>query len=203
MGGIKRLVVATGNAHKTEEIRAMLGDLVGEVADLRAHPEVGEIDETGASFLENATLKALGAAGVLGGETWVLADDSGLEVDALDGAPGVYSARYSGAGATDASNREKLLAELARAGARGKARAGRFRCVLVLARGGEVVASFEGSCEGVIANREWGGGGFGYDPLFIPEGECATFGELSAEVKNSMSHRARALEGLKAWLRER
>ena len=112
----------------------------------------------------------------------------------------MYSARYSGEGASDAGNREKLLAELAAAGARGKARSGRFRCVLVLAKGREHIASFDGSCEGVIANSEKGDGGFGYDPLFIPEGECATFGELPAGVKNSMSHRARALEKLRAWL---
>lgn len=199
---MERLVIATGNTHKTEEIREMLGDLVGEVTDLKSHPEVGEIEETGTNFIENATLKAVGAGEVLGGDVWVLADDSGLEVDALGGAPGVYSARYSGEGATDASNREKLIAELAKAGARGKERAGRFRCVLVLAKGTEVIASFDGACEGVIANGESGAGGFGYDPLFIPEGECATFGELSAEVKNSMSHRARALAGLKAWLAE-
>lgn len=197
---IGRLVVATGNAHKTDEIRAMLGDLVAEIEDLSSHPEIGEIAETGSTFEQNAGLKALGVAGVLGADTWVLADDSGLEVDALGGAPGVYSARYSGVAATDASNRAKLLAELARGGARGKSRAARFRCVLVLALGPELVASFDGSCEGVIANVEKGGGGFGYDPLFIPEGECSTFGELPAEVKNSMSHRARALEKLREWM---
>lgn len=196
----ERLVVATGNAHKTEEIRAVLGDLVAEVVDLRAYPEVGEIEETGTTFEANAALKALGAAAVLGDDVWVLADDSGLEVDALDGAPGVYSARYSGEGASDAGNREKLLAELERVGARGKARGGRFRCVLVLARGGEVVGRFDGACEGVIANGEKGEGGFGYDSLFIPGGECASFGELSAEVKNGMSHRGKALAGLREWL---
>jgi XTP/dITP diphosphohydrolase len=198
-----RLVIATGNAHKTEEIREMLGELVGEMTDLKSHPEVGEIEETGTTFEQNATLKAVGAGKLLGDDVWVLADDSGLEVDALDRAPGVYSARYSGEGATDASNREKLIAELAKTGARGKGRSGRFRCVLVLAKGTKVIATFDGACEGVIANGESGEGGFGYDRLFIPDGECATFGELSAEVKNSMSHRARALEGLKMWLEER
>jgi len=197
---MERLVIATGNAHKTDEIREMLGGRVAEVVDLRAHPEVGEIEETGSTFEQNAILKAVGAGRVLGVEVWVLADDSGLEVDAFDGAPGVYSARYAGESATDADNRSKLLAELGRAGARGKARSARFRCVLVLARGTEVVATFDGACEGVIGNIEKGDGGFGYDTLFIPDGECATFGELSAEVKNRMSHRARALEGLCAWL---
>ncbi len=202
MSLFKRLIIATGNAHKTEEIAAMLGELVGEVRDLRDFPEVGEIEETGVTFEENSTLKALGVAAVVGEDAWVLADDSGLEVDALKGAPGVYSARYSGEGATDASNRQKLLEELERVGARGKERSARFRCVLVLARGGEKVAVFDGACEGVIANEERGDGGFGYDPLFIPEGECASFGQLGAEVKNSMSHRARALQGLREWLLE-
>ncbi len=194
----QRLVVATGNAHKTEEIRALLGDLIPEVVDLRAHPEVGEIAETGTTFEANATLKALGAGAVLGDDVWVLADDSGLEVDALGGAPGVYSARYAGVGASDAANREKLLRELM--GVDGAARGARFRCVLVLARGAEVLATFDGACEGAIADAELGDGGFGYDPLFVPEGESASFGELPAEVKNRMSHRARALAGLRRWL---
>ena len=197
---IERLVIATGNPHKTGEIRDLLGGLVGEVVDLSSHPEVGEIAETGTTFEENARLKALGASAVLGVGTWVLADDSGLEVDALAGAPGVYSARYAGSGASDASNREKLLGALAEAGARGKARSARFRCVLVLARGGEAIEVFEGSCEGLIANREKGGLGFGYDPVFIPDGHCETFGELPPQVKNRISHRARALEQLRTWL---
>ncbi len=199
---LEHLVVATGNAHKTAEIAVVLGDLVQQVEDLRAYPEVGEIAETGTTFLANARLKALGASAALGDRVWVLADDSGLEVDALGGAPGVYSARYSGEGATDASNRAKLLEELAAVGARGKGRSARFRCVLVLARGGDEVATFDGAVEGVIANGEKGEGGFGYDPLFIPEGECATFGELPAATKNAMSHRGRALAGLRAWLGE-
>ncbi|MFT5856697.1 MAG: XTP/dITP diphosphohydrolase, partial [Verrucomicrobiales bacterium] len=144
-------------------------------------------------FEENASIKALEASKVLGVGVSVLSDDSGLEVDALDGAPGVYSARYSGEGATDESNRVKLLEELERAGARGKLRSGRFRCTMVLASGGEKLAVFDGSVEGVIVNEEKGDGGFGYDPIFVPDGYCETFGQLSTEVKNRESHRARAL----------
>ncbi|MGI9243432.1 MAG: non-canonical purine NTP pyrophosphatase, partial [Verrucomicrobiales bacterium] len=136
------LVIATHNAHKTEEIRAILGAHFGEILDLSSYPDIPPADETGTTFEENATIKALEASRALGEGVSVLSDDSGLEVDALEGAPGVYSARYSGEGATDASNRVKLLAELERVGARGKERSGRFRCVMVLVRGGEKLAVF-------------------------------------------------------------
>ena len=188
------LVIATHNQHKTEEIRAILGDYYAEIVDLCRFPDIPPADETGATFEENATIKALEASRRLGEGASVLSDDSGLEVDALGGAPGVYSARFSGEGATDATNRAKLLHELEVAGARGKARSARFRCVMVLVRGGEKLAVFEGAVEGVITNQEKGGGGFGYDPLFIPDGHCQTFGELSQEIKNRESHRARALQ---------
>jgi len=133
-----------------------------------------------------------------GPEPWVRADDSGLEVDALNGEPGVHSALYSGRHGDNAGHRAKLLAELDRVGARGRARSARFKCVLALARAGEVVAEFTGAVEGEIAPSERGTGGFGYDPLFIPEGESATFGELPESVKNALSHRARALAALTA-----
>ena len=107
------------------------------------------------------------------------------------------SARFSGDGATDASNRALLLEKLE--GVRGKERAARFRCVVALARGGRIHAHFSGSVEGVIINLEKGAGGFGYDPLFVPEGHCETFAELGAEIKNRLSHRGRALEALKIW----
>ena len=193
------LVVATGNAHKTAEIAAMLGARFDEVRDLRAFPDLPPADETGATFAENAALKALAISRALPAML-VLADDSGIEVDALDGCPGVYSARYAGPGATDADNRRKLLAELEAEGARGKARTARFRCVLVLARGGEILHSCDGAVEGILANGEKGAGGFGYDSLFIPEGYCETFGQLPESTKNAFSHRARAMEKLIAWL---
>jgi XTP/dITP diphosphohydrolase len=190
----RRLLVSTRNAHKVAEIRDILGSDF-EVLDLSAISGVGEVEETGVTFEENATLKAQAVSGHFDG--WVIADDSGLEVDALDGAPGVFSARFSGAGATDASNRALLVKKLD--GVRGGERSARFRCVIVLARGGRKLAAFNGSVEGVIINLEKGSGGFGYDPLFVPEGHCKTFAQLGAEVKNTLSHRARALEGLLAW----
>ena len=193
------LILATHNTHKTEEIRGMLGGFFDEVVDLTSFPEIPEADETGTTFSANAAIKATEASAAMP-EALVVADDSGLEVDALDGAPGVYSARYSGEGATDESNRVKLLEELKRKGARGKSRSGRFRCVLAVARGGEVIREFDGAVEGIIANEAKGDNGFGYEPLFIPEGHCETFGQLPPETKHGMSHRGRALEKLKAWL---
>jgi XTP/dITP diphosphohydrolase len=188
------VLVSTRNAHKLVEIRQILGARF-EVLDLSALPDFGEVEETGETFEENASLKALAASAHF--EGWVLADDSGLEVDALGGAPGVRSARFSGDGATDASNRAMLLEKLE--GIRGKERAARFRCVVALACGGRIHQHFSGTVEGVIINLEKGAGGFGYDPLFVPEGHCETFAELGAEIKNRLSHRGRALEALKIW----
>ena len=196
------LVIATHNSHKTDEIRDMLGSLVRTVLDLTQFPDISPADETGTTFLANATIKALAASKALPAGTWVLADDSGLEVDALNGEPGVYSARYSGPDATDASNREKLLLELKNSGARGKTRSARFRCVLVLAKDGTVIADCDGSVEGIITNEEKGDGGFGYDSLFVPHGYCETFGQLPPEVKNSLSHRARAIHALQQILED-
>lgn len=193
-----RLLIATKNAHKTAEIRAMMG-AEWEVTDLTAHPEIPSPEETGETFAENAAIKALAAAEQFKG--LVLSDDSGLEVDALDGAPGVRSARYAGADATDADNRARLLKELEGIGARGKARTARFRCVMVLAEAGRLLGTFDGAVEGIIVNQEKGAGGFGYDPLFVPEGYCETFGQLPAEVKNQLSHRARALEKVRSFLK--
>ena len=196
-----KLLIATHNTHKTEETAAML-DGLATVEDLTAHPHIPPADETGTTFEENATIKSIEASNASAPEVFVLSDDSGLEVDPLGGAPGVYSARYSGEGATDASNREKLLHELTASGAKGKERTARFRCCMVLARNGEKIATFNGTVEGLIGTVEKGDGGFGYDSLFIPEGHCETFAELSASTKNSMSHRARALEKVVAWLQE-
>ena len=188
------VLVSTRNAHKLVEIRQILGPSF-ELLDLSSVPALGEVEETGTTFEENAALKALAASAHFGG--WVLADDSGLEVDALGGAPGVRSARFSGEGATDVTNRALLLEKLATIPA--NQRSARFRCVIALARGGEVLAHFSGSVEGAIIAGEKGAGGFGYDPLFVPEGFSDTFAELSAETKNSLSHRGRALAALKSW----
>jgi XTP/dITP diphosphohydrolase len=182
---MRRLLIATKNSHKTSEIRAILGD-DWQVEDLTRHPEISAPEETGATFAENASIKAVAASRIF--PEYVLADDSGLEVDALAGAPGIQSARYSGLNATDASNRARLLTELS--GFESKAR---FRCVMALARNGKVLGKFEGAVEGRIGSEERGVGGFGYDSLFSPDGFTETFGELSPQIKNSLSHRARAL----------
>ena len=192
------LVVATRNAHKTREIQHILGSNF-TVRDLRAIPEVSEICESGTSFEENAKLKALAASRQL--PALVIADDSGLEVDALGGAPGIYSARYAGANATDRDKIDKLLRELARIRATDDRRCARFRCVVALARNGDLLETFEGIVEGRIADEARGDSGFGYDPIFIPEGFEQTFGELATEVKNSISHRAKAIRALAVRLR--
>lgn len=184
------LLVATHNAHKTREIAAMLGPS-WKIADLSAHPGFSAPEETGATFEENAILKAVAASRFSPG--LILSDDSGLEVRALGGAPGVRSARYAGENADDARNRQRLLEELARLNTCGRERAARFRCVLAVAQCGEVLGTFDGTVEGVIIPRPKGAGGFGYDSLFVPDGFCETFAQLPAEVKNRISHRARAL----------
>jgi len=189
--------VATRNAHKTREIQHILGSGFS-VRDLRAYPQISEIIETGTSFEENAKLKALGVSTKLPG--LVIADDSGLEVDALGGAPGIHSARYAGANATDTEKIDKLLEELARVRAKNDSRRARFHCLLALARNGEVLGVFEGTVEGQITQQPRGSHGFGYDPIFVPKDFERTFGELGPAEKNQLSHRARALEKLRTFL---
>jgi XTP/dITP diphosphohydrolase len=187
------LIIATRNAHKTSEIRSMIGHRF-EVVDVTAFPECPEIAETGTTFLENARLKALGISAVIDG--LVLSDDSGLEVDALGGAPGVWSSSYGGEEGNHGRNIERLLADMA--GITG--REARFRCTMVLAENGLERAHFDGTVEGRIIDHVRGAGGFGYDPLFIPEGHEKTFAELGDAVKNSLSHRARALNKVMTYL---
>jgi len=187
------LVVATRNRPKTGEIQHILGPEF-KVRDLGAHPEVSEIRESGTSFEENATLKALAASRHM--PALVIADDSGLEVDALGGAPGIYSARYAGANATDRDKIDKLLRELARVRATGDGRRARFRCVVALACNGDLLGIFEGTVEGRITDTARGDSGFGYDPIFVPDGFQQTFGELPMEVKNNISHRAKAIRAV-------
>src|SRR6476619_772218 len=187
------LVVATRNRHKTHEIQNILGPEF-KVRDLGAHPEVSEIHESGTSFVENAKLKALAASSQL--PALVIADDSGLEVDALGGAPGIYSARYAGVNATDRDKIDKLLRELARVRATDDGRRARFRCVVALARNGDLLGTFEGTVEGRIDDKARGDAGFGYDPIFVPDGFEQTFGELTTEVKNNISHRAKAIRAV-------
>jgi len=170
------------------------------VRDLVAHPEISEILESGTSFEENANLKARAVSKQL--PALVIADDSGLEVDALDGAPGIYSARYAGANATEREKIDKLLCELTRVRATADQRRARFRCVVALARNGNFLGTFEGVVEGRVAKKIRGDNGFGYDPIFIPEGFHQTFGELPAEVKNTISHRAKAIRAVAVKLRQ-
>ncbi len=181
------------------EVQLILGPEFA-VRDLGAYPEISEIRESGISFEENATLKALAVSRKLPG--LVVADDSGLEVDALGGAPGIYSARYAGVNASEKEKIDKLLRELAPSGTTNDARAARFRCVVALARNGTLIGTFSGIVEGRIANQARGKGGFGYDPIFIPQGFEQTFGELPAEAKNRISHRAKAIRILAAGLRQ-
>jgi XTP/dITP diphosphohydrolase len=192
-----RLLLATRNAHKTREFTEILSDEF-ILKDLCAHHDIAEVKETGATFEENARLKAVFVSRHLRG--LVLADDSGLEVDSLGGAPGIFSARYAGANATDEANRRKLLEELSKLRPDAPRRA-RFRCALALARDGEVLAVCEGSVVGEIVRQARGSAGFGYDPLFQPNEFSETFAELPAATKNSISHRGRAVTKMKQFLR--
>lgn len=208
------LFIATGNAHKVAEIRAVLGSeftvFSQRDANVRLEPE-----ETGATFADNARIKAVTWAAYFAADVcslnlgYVLADDSGLEVDALDGAPGVHSARFAAlddgrrGNSPDAENNAKLLRLLAEVPA--ERRTGRFRCALALTpvQPGQSALDlaaatriFEGACPGRLATLPAGVGGFGYDPLFVPDGYAASFAELGENVKNRLSHRARALAEL-------
>ena len=192
-----RLVIASGNAGKVREFARLL---VSMGLDISPMPQDLEVEETGATFAENACLKAVAVAQATG--CWALADDSGLEVAALGGAPGVQSARYA---ATDGARIERLLKDLARAeqDARKDQREGdrraRFVAALALADPrGQVVVEVEGVCEGTILPAPLGEGGFGYDPVFVPEGETLTFGEMDPAKKHTMSHRAVAFDKFKA-----
>ena len=206
------IVIASANAHKAEEIQALLGPGF-ECRTLGDFPGAPEPEEDAATFAGNAVKKALSLVNWLKQnedwrEGWILADDSGLEVDALEGAPGVHSARYAATAnhpgnSHDEKNNAKLLAEL-----KGRAphhRAARFRCVLALARAGQYSQPqlFTGTCEGRIDEAPHGKHGFGYDPLFIPEGHDQTFAQLGDSIKSQLSHRAAALRQLKNWMEAR
>ena len=192
------VTVATRNRHKTQEIQGILGSEF-TIRDLSGFADVLEIEETGETFEENAILKAVTVAKRVDGI--VLADDSGLEVDALGGAPGVYSARYAGEPSDDHRNIEKLLQELERVDPQRFRREARFRCVLAIASNGNILKTFSGEVEGTIIDSPRGSGGFGYDPIFVPNGFAQTFGELPPAIKNELSHRGRALSRAKSFLR--
>ena len=188
------IVVATRNAGKLREFQTLLRPLncgILCLADFAAETQGVEIEESGCTFAENARLKAVGYSRLV--HFPVLADDSGLEVESLDGRPGIHSARYAGQDASDADRIQKLLGEMEN---RGGERNARFVCALALARNGETIAESEGSCSGVIIREARGAKGFGYDPVFLLSELGKTFAELDEAEKNQYSHRAHAVAAL-------
>lgn len=190
---MKQIVLATNNNHKLSEFRQMcepLGITILSLADLQLDVDV---EETGSTFAENAAIKAEAIMQLT--NLPVFADDSELEVAALNGAPGVYSARYAGVHGDDTANNEKLLVALATVPP--AQRQARFVCAIAYAKPHEATQIVEGTCDGVIALSLDGKTGFGYDPLFIPEGYNESFADLGSEIKNQVSHRAKALQKVK------
>ncbi len=189
-----KLVLATRNAHKVDELRRILGDagLAVELVGMDAFPEVPDVAETGTTFAENALLKAHAVAAATG--LPAVADDSGLCVDVLGGSPGVFSARWSGRHGDDAANLDLLLAQIS--DVPDDRRGAHFACAAALALpdGGERVV--EGRLTGVIIRARRGTNGFGYDPVFVPDGESRTTAEMDPEEKDAISHRGRAFRGL-------
>ncbi len=177
------IVVATANPHKVEEYKQLLAGQKVDLQSLADYPGFPGVEENGGTFAENAGIKALAACKYC--DVPAFADDSGLEVEALDGRPGIHSSRYA---PTDAERIGKLLGEL-----EGKEnRRARFVCVIAIAINGEVIETFEGEVRGVIVPAPRGESGFGYDPVFLPDGYDQTFGEMDQELKNRISHRAAA-----------
>lgn len=192
------LLVATRNKKKLEEIKHLLTDMDLCVTSLDDYADMPEIVEDGETFEENAIKKAVSIA--LFTKKLVLGEDSGLEVEALKGRPGVYSARYSGSGATDKKNNRKLLKELD--GVPLKRRGACYQCAIALADGKRLIATVKGSCRGMIASAPRGDNGFGYDPLFLIPRLKKTFGELPIEVKHKMSHRRRAIQKARVLIQQ-
>lgn len=190
-----KLVLATHNRHKVEEISQIISDLPFELFSLDNFPEIGNIIEDGATLEENARKKAQTVYRTTG--MLSLADDTGLEVDALGGKPGVYSARYSGETATYERNNEKLLDELKDVPF--EKRTAKFRCVISVIGSG-IDETAMGEVQGRILENVRGKNGFGYDPLFVPDGYDVTYAEMDSGLKNKSSHRAKALEGAKKIL---
>ncbi len=193
----REIVIASRNAGKIVEIRQIFAELPVRLTSLEDYPGAPAVREDGVSYADNARKKAVEIARATG--RWALSDDSGLEVDALSGRPGVHSARYSGAKATDASNNEKLLMELEAVGE--DRRTARYQAVVVVAdETGKVVAEAGGSVEGLIGREFRGTAGFGYDPLFVVPEFGLTMAEIGLEIKNRISHRAEALIRLRETL---
>jgi XTP/dITP diphosphohydrolase len=195
--GNVELVIATHNAGKVKELTRLLGDLPIHVRYLSEWPQICEVEETGETFAANASLKAREYAART--KLCTLADDSGLEVTALGGAPGIFSARYAGTEGSDSERIVRLLDELKATG--DSERRARFVCVIALAQPTtDRIMLFTGICDGRIADAARGDDGFGYDPIFVPDGYTQTFGELSAQVKQQISHRALALQSARDYL---
>lgn len=195
---MRKLVIATRNAGKLEEFCSLLAGLPFDVLSLAQFPGVPEIEETGDTFAANARLKAETVSRLTG--ELALADDSGLEVDALSGRPGVFSARFAGPCATDEENNRKLLCELE--GVPAAKRTARFRAAIAIAGPGITTRVVEGVCEGIVTDSPRGSGGFGYDPLFFVPESGKTFAEMPQAEKNRISHRARAMSAALEVLRE-
>ena len=193
-----QLIIASGNAHKVEEFEQLLEGINFSVASAEVCGGMPEVAENGGTFANNSQIKAEALRALAPAEAWIMADDSGLEVDALKGAPGVYSARYAGEDATDEANVSKLLEALADVSF--EERTARFRCVLCVIDESGHISHYEGTCEGRIAKAPKGDNGFGYDPVFIPDGHNQTFGQLDDSVKGALSHRDKASHWLKVTL---
>jgi XTP/dITP diphosphohydrolase len=191
------IVLATRNEKKIEEIKRVIGDMPVSILTIDAFPECPEVEEEGVTFQENAVRKATTVAQCTGKPS--LADDSGLEVNTLSNAPGVLSSRYAGEGATDGKNIEKLLYEMR--SIVDEERNARFVCCLALAFPDGRVEIFSGQVEGRIGREPKGSHGFGYDPLFYPEGHNKTFAEMPADDKDTLSHRGKALRAFQKYLR--
>jgi XTP/dITP diphosphohydrolase len=195
---MKRIIFATTNEGKMDEIRMILRDMEVELLSLKDAGLSMEIDENGATFEENAIIKAKAVSELTG--TMVLADDSGLEVDYLDKAPGIYSARFLGEDTSYTIKNQYIIEKLA--SAKGEERAARFVCVIACAFPGGEVITRRGTIEGFIADKICGANGFGYDPIFyVPEFQCTT-AEMSAERKNLISHRGKALSAMKEVIKQ-
>lgn len=186
----QRLIVATNNKHKAEEIKDMLLDFDFEVLSLADLNIDIEVEENGSTYAENALIKAMALRDLT--EGWILADDSGLEIDALDRAPGIYSARYLGEDTPYIIKNSMILAKLEDA----EDRSARFVCSIALVFDDGSYWITVNKCEGAISESIQGSNGFGYDPIFIPQGHSSTFGVLPVEIKNSISHRAKALQAV-------
>lgn len=192
-----QLLIATKNNGKVRELKELLAGLPVNLRSLDEFQNISEAEETGATFAENAVLKAQSYALQTG--FWSLADDSGLEVEALSGAPGVFSARYAGENATDAEKIEKLSQQLSET--KNEQRGARFVCAMAISdEKGKIKFLAEGICSGKIAATPSGNNGFGYDPIFIPDGFQQTFGELTGETKQKISHRALATKKIIRYL---